>query len=76
VRFLPTFVDDARHAWKMLSVWAFALIAIAPDLHTAVVAMGWLDDPTVPASFVWTLRGLAVLGIVSRLIQQKAKPAA
>jgi hypothetical protein len=72
----PKLIAEWKQAWRMLSVWAFALIGIAPDVHAAVVAMGWLSDPTVPPAFVWTLRGLAVAGIVARLIQQKAKPAA
>lgn len=71
----PRLIAEWRHAWKMLSVWAFALIGIAPDLHAGVVAMGWLSDPDVPPAFVWTLRGLAVAGIVGRLIQQQ-KPKA
>lgn len=68
---LPRLIADWKRAWRLLSVWAFALIGIAPDLHAGVVALGWLDDPSVPPSFVWTLRGLAVLGIAARLIQQR-----
>lgn len=68
-------IDEWHQAWKMLSVWAFALIGVAPDLHSAIVAMGWLNDDNVPPAFVWTLRGLAVVGIVSRLIRQQ-KPKA
>lgn len=66
-------VADWRKAWKFLSVWAFLLVGIAPDLHTAVVAMGWLEDPSTPSGLKWGLRGLAVAGIACRLIQQ-AKP--
>lgn len=65
-------VDEFKHCWKMLSIWTFALIGVAPDLYQAVVAMGWLQDENVPQSFVWTLRGLAVAGIVGRLIKQRA----
>lgn len=72
---MPKPVPEWRQAFKMLSVWGFALIGIAPDAHAAIVAMGWLSDPSVPPSFVWTLRGLAVAGIVARLIQQQ-KPKA
>jgi len=68
-------IPDWRRGWRLLSVWAFAVIGIAPDLHSAVVAMGWLSEPNVPPSLVWALRGLAVLGIAVRLLRQKA-PAA
>lgn len=64
-------VAEWRKAWKMLSVWAFAVVGISPDLYSAVVAMGWLDDEGVPPAFVWALRGLAVAGILSRLLRQK-----
>lgn len=65
-------IDEFRECWKMLSIWTFALIGVAPDLYSAIVAMGWLQDESVPPSFVWALRGLAVAGIVGRLIRQKA----
>lgn len=66
-------VADWRKCWKFLSVWAFLLVGIAPDLHTAVVSMGWLDDPATPKGLTWGLRGLAVAGIAFRLVRQ-AKP--
>lgn len=68
-------IDEWHQAWKMLSVWAFAVIGIAPDLHAGIVAMGWLNDDNVPPAFVWTLRGLAVAGIAARLLRQR-KPEA
>lgn len=71
----PRLIDDWQRAWRLMSVWAFALVGIAPDLHAGVVAMGWLDDPAVPPAFVWTLRGLAVMGVAARLIRQR-KPEA
>lgn len=66
-------VPNWRSAWKMLSVWAFALIGAAPDIHAAIVSMGWLNDPSVPPAFVWSLRGLAALGIALRLVRQQRK---
>lgn len=68
-------VAEWRQAWKMLSVWAFLLLGAAPDLHSAVVAMGWLEDADTPAAVKWSIRGLAVAGIAFRLIrQQRPKP--
>lgn len=63
-------VDDWKRAHRMISVWVYALIGIAPDLYSGVVAMGWLQDESVPPLFVWTLRGLAVVGIAGRLLKQ------
>jgi hypothetical protein len=76
VRGFPTLVADAREAWRWGSVRALALLLAAPDIHAGIVAMGWLDEPEVPASVKWAVRGLAALGLAYRLIQQKAKPAA
>jgi hypothetical protein len=68
-------VAEWRKAWRMLSVWAFVLLGAAPDLHAAIVAMGWLDDTDTPPAVKWSIRGLAVAGIALRLIrQQKPKP--
>lgn len=66
-------VADWRKAWKFFSVRVFLLVGVAPDLHEAVVSMGWLDDPTTPSGLKWGLRGLAISGIALRLIRQ-AKP--
>lgn len=69
-------VDEWKHCWKMISLWMFALIGVAPDLYSGIVAMGWLQDENVPQAFVWTLRGLAVAGIAGRLLKQKKAPTA
>lgn len=69
-------VDDAGKAWKWLSMWAFIVIGAMPDIYAGLQGLGWLDDKAVPASFVWTIRGLAALGIAVRLVKQQAKAAA
>lgn len=63
-------IEEWRHGWKLLSVWVFALIGASPDIYAGIVAMGWLEDPAVPQSFVWGLRGMAALGIMARFIKQ------
>ena len=68
--------------WALFAtIWALAFAGIVFKLFFTgrfklmstlmYVAMGWLSDPSVPPSFVWTLRGLAVAGIVARLIRQR-----
>lgn len=70
-RLFPQLVDEWRQAWKWLSVWAFVLLGVAPDLHMAIVSMGWLDDSQTPPALKWFIRGLAVAGIALRLIRQQ-----
>lgn len=65
-------IDEWYKAWRFLSIWVFGLVGIAPDLYSGVVAMGWLSDPHVPQAFVWCLRGLAVVGVATRLLRQQA----
>lgn len=66
----PELIDDWKQAWTKLSVLAFAVIAAAPDIYSGVQALGWLEDAAVPKSFVWTIRILAGIGIVFRLVKQ------
>ena len=66
-------VDDARHAWRWLSVWAFIVLGAMPDIYGGIQALGWLDDKSVPPVFVWTIRIGAAVGIAVRLIGQRAK---
>lgn len=68
-----TLIEDWRQAWKKFSVWAFIVIGAMPDIYSGVQALGWLEDKAVPASFVWTIRVLAGVGIAVRLIKQQAK---
>lgn len=66
-------VSDWRQVWRYWSTWAFALLALMPDLYQALVAAGLLGDGTMPDTAAWMVRGLAIAGIVSRFINQ-AKP--
>lgn len=66
-------VDEWKSFWKHISFYAFVLIGAAPDIYQGIAALGWLQDENVPPAFVWTVRGLAVAGIVGRYVRQKAK---
>lgn len=64
-------IENWRQFYKMWSVWMFTLISVSPEAYNAIAAMGWLDQ--VPEGMVWTVRGLAAMGIFSRLIKQGAR---
>lgn len=66
-------VDEWKSFWKHISFYAFLVIGAAPDIYQGILTMGWLNEPNVPQSFVWAIRGLAVAGIAGRYIRQKAK---
>lgn len=66
-------VTDWRDVWKYYSTWALAVLALVPDIYAALVAAGLLSGDDMPAVATWIVRGVAILGIVSRFINQ-AKP--
>lgn len=66
-------VSDWRKVWRYYSTWALAVLAVVPDIYAALVAAGLVTGDDMPDIAAWTVRGLAVVGIVSRFINQ-AKP--
>lgn len=66
-------VSDWREVWKYYSTWAFALLALVPDIYTALVAAGLVESGDMPGTASWIVRGVAIAGIVARFINQ-AKP--
>lgn len=67
-------VTDWRQVWRYYSTWALALLALAPDIYSALLALNLLGGEAMPAAAAWLVRGLAVAGVVARFVNQ-AKPA-
>lgn len=68
-------IDDWRHGWRYYSVWAYACLGALPSLYDLLAATGWfgaLDD--APGALAWTVRALAVAGIVIRFVRQHRPP--
>lgn len=65
-------IHDWRNAWRFGSVWLFAIIAAMPELYNTIAALGFMDE--APPAFVWTVRGLAVVGLVTRFVKQHRPP--
>lgn len=61
-------ITDWHLSWKLLSVWAFALIGAMPDLYNGLAAIGWIDS--IPEPAVWVIRIMAGAGIICRLVRQ------
>ena len=66
---IPQFISDLRHAWKLYSVWAFAVIGAFPDVYNGIASMGWTDE--IPGTAKWVVRGLASVGIFVRIMKQQ-----
>ena len=64
-------IEDWRQAWRFYSVWAFAVLAALPELYNLLQAAGLLDDGSIPPVAAWSVRAIAIAGIVSRFIRQK-----
>lgn len=65
-------ISNWQQFYKMWSIWAMAAIAVLPEIYNAAVELGLLDDTIAPKSLSYTLKLLAFIGIVARLIKQAA----
>ncbi|HEY4529368.1 MAG TPA: hypothetical protein VIG97_03415 [Luteimonas sp.] len=66
-------IDDWRQVWRYYSTWALALLALAPDIYTALVSLNLLGGDAMPAAAAWLVRGLAIAGVLARFVNQ-SKP--
>lgn len=62
-------IENWKESYKMYSVWFFLIIGIFPDLYQTVINTNDLIN-SIPDPAVWTLRILAGVGIITRLIKQ------
>lgn len=65
-------IGDWQGAWKLISMWVFFIIAISPELFGILVDAGLLESENVPALFARAINLLGVLGMLSRVIKQRA----
>lgn len=65
-------IDGWRAAWKMYSIWFFAIIALTPDLYNLAITMGVFTADEAPKALARIINGIGFLGAVSRLVKQKA----
>ena len=66
-------VSDWRDVLRYYSTWALAVLALVPDIYAALLAAGLFTGDDMPDAATWLVRGVAILGIVSRFINQ-ARP--
>ena len=64
-------IEDWRQAWKYYSVWALAVLVALPDLYNALLAAGLLEADAMPPMAAWSVRIVAIAGLVVRFVNQK-----
>lgn len=69
-------VDGWKKFYAMTSIWAFAIIGLAPDIYNLAVEFHIVDSGTAPAFLARLINVLAFAGAVSRLVRQQVVTAA
>lgn len=64
-------IDDWKSAWRFISIWVMAFMAILPELYQLAISMGVLSEETAPGALVRIMQALSFIGIAMRMIKQK-----
>lgn len=64
-------VDGWRAAWKMYSIWFYALLALTPDLYNLAISMEVFAGDEAPKTLARIINTIGFLGAVFRLVKQK-----
>lgn len=65
-------IGNWKGAWKLASMWVFLLIAISPELFGIAVQSGFLESDEIPALFARLINLLGLIGMISRVVKQRA----
>lgn len=71
VSILPQRVQKASTVLKQYSTWALAVILAAPELYQMAAMAGMLTDEAMPQALMWTIRGVAGVGLIAKFIKQQ-----
>ena len=74
VSLAPQGVQSLKTVAKQYSTWALAVILAAPELYQMAAMTGMLTDEAMPQALMWTIRGVAGIGLLAKFIKQQ-KPA-
>lgn len=64
-------VEEWQHAWKLYSMWIFALIAVAPQLYDLAVQYHIVVAGAVPDLFGRIINIIGFVGAASRIVKQQ-----
>jgi hypothetical protein len=66
------FVENWKESYKWLSMYAFVIIGLLPDIFNLAITTGVLEAESAPATLNYTIKVVAFLGAVGRLVKQTA----
>lgn len=69
-----TLVSDWQKALRWYSNWVWGVVLLLPDAIQGAAAAGLLDSDGLTTAESWVIRGVAILGFLSRLVNQAEKP--
>lgn len=64
-------IDDWKKAYKLYSLWFFAIIGLVPDLFNLAVQYEIVSSTSAPAILSHAIKLIAFFGAASRLVKQK-----
>ena len=67
----PQGIQKVSTVLKQYSTWALAVILAAPELYQMAAMAGMLTDEAMPQSLMWTIRGVAGVGLIAKFIKQQ-----
>ncbi len=67
----PQGIQKISAVLKQYSTWALAVILAAPELYQMAAMAGMLTDEAMPQSLMWTIRGVAGVGLIAKFIKQQ-----
>lgn len=67
----PQGIQKISTVLKQYSTWALAVILAAPELYQMAAMAGMLTDEAMPQPLMWTIRGVAGVGLIAKFIKQQ-----
>lgn len=63
-------VGNWKESYKWFSMYAYAILGLLPEIFDLAVTSGILEAESTPAALNYTIKLIAFLGAVGRLVNQ------
>jgi hypothetical protein len=64
-------ITDWKQAYSFYSMWAFALLGMAPEIFNLAVQYGMVESTAAPALLATVIKTVAFVGALTRMVKQK-----